>query len=504
MIENWIEIEFLKHFLVRMRPKNPEMIPLPLSRFAFNLFEVDENRLSIRGAATLRPRVWISTWLMLMVCLQNHCLGQFAAGSLAPMNQLAPMDPSWGDPYEMNTSGRPTGLLPASSVTTGVVPAAGVVNAGGGVFVGDSYATNVPPQLNAPLLASPINSPNGRGIFGGGLLGGPVLRGGPLFPQLRNRIDSRLYLRGEYLLWDVEGMDAPPLVTTSPLGTARETAAVLGETGTKTLFGGTEINDGTANGFLISGGFWINQQRTFAIESEYFALEDKDDSYNGNSNGTVILGRPYFDILAGRETAQLVSYPGLVGGSIRVAADSEFRSFLINGRVAMCPSNCSGCMQCGQRDRTDLIIGYRNLRLRDSLSFQERLTSQLANAPGTISLNERFRTTNQFHGLQLGVVHRTLLNRAWLESSIRVALGTNEQKLVVTGNTTFDEAGVVDRLPGGLLAQRTNIGSRTRDEFTMVPELSLRLGVRLSDRLNAILGYSVIYFPGGGSRCRTD
>lgn len=436
---------------------------------------------------------------------------------------------SWGDPYQMvapasasfaNSSVLSSGLGGSSALQ--IQPVGSVATAGGGLFGnGGLFAGGFAPaqsvngsfaapgfaaqttQLNAPIVASPIQG----GLFQGGLLGRAFSGARPLFPRFQNRVDSRLYLRAEYLLWDVSGMDTPALVTTSPTGTPREIAGVLGEDGTRVLFGGNELNDGTTGGFLISGGFWLNPQRNVAIESEYFRVNEQDDKFNGSSDGSVILGRPYFDILGAQESAQHIGFPDRVRGRIDLDTSSKLRSFLINGRIALCPTHGASCQQCGVQDRTDLIIGYRNLRLTDSLIANENIVSLLDNAPGSIRLSDQFRTVNQFHGLQLGLVHRANLNRAWLESTMRVAIGNNEQSLRINGNTTFDESGVVDTLPGGLYAQTSNIGAHKRDQFTMIPELGVRLGMRLSNRLHATIGYTVLYYPSvvrAGEQIDTD
>ncbi|MFU7558091.1 BBP7 family outer membrane beta-barrel protein [Roseiconus sp. JC912] len=380
----------------------------------------------------------------------------------------------------------------------------GVRQIGESIFGGSSYASPsyqiaaVPPQLNAPVtIASPVVSspavPGAQIVQGGSVYNS---YGGftPLFPGLRNQIDTRLYLRGEYLLWDVSGMGSPVLVSTSPSGTAQADAGIVGLASTSSLFGGGDLNDGSVGGYLLAGGFWITPQQTVAIESEYFQLSEENDRYRGSSGGDVILARPYFDLTTGNEAAELISFPATVGGDIRIDASSEMRSYMINMRVALC-NHGTTCVQCGDRDRTDWIIGYRNIRLRDNLQISENYNT-LGTAPSlTISRGDSFRTTNQFNGLQLGFIHRMLLRRAWLESTMRVALGNNQQNVNIAGNTTRTQSGVTDNFAGGLYALRSNSGSYQRDEFMLVPELGLKLGYRLTDRLHASLGYSVLYLP---------
>ncbi len=391
---------------------------------------------------------------------------------------------------------------------------------GGIVGSGNSnFATNGV-GINGPLINSQAANGSlggGSSLFGGGsgLLGNgpsfftrsPWFGGGRLFPGVYSRVNSRLWFTGEWLLWDTKGMETPALVTSSTTGTPRDTAAVLGEDGSSVLFGNQQINGGTVSGLRIAGGFWLTPQQDLGIEAEYFRLSEQDARFNGNSDGSVILGRPFFDIVAGQETAQLVSFPGLVSGGINIDTRTNLRSVMINGRAALCPSSGACCNQCGIPDRVDWIVGFRHTQLDDTITINESLNSLVAAAPGTIELVDRFRTTNDFNGLQLGIVHRANFRRAYIESMLRIAVGNNQQTVQINGNNTITEAGLTDVLEGGLLAQRTNIGSHKRDKFSMIPEVGVRLGWRLSERLSAKIGYSVIYFPNvvrAGDQIDTD
>ena len=314
----------------------------------------------------------------------------------------------------------------------------------------------------------------------------------PLLGSTNQTPLNRVWLGAEWLLWDVDGMDTPALVTSSSAGTAQNQAAFLGGPTTSILFGNTELNDGTVNGFRVNGGFWITPSQTFGIEGEYFRLGEQDDRYFGSSDGSTIIGRSFFDIVAGQETAQLISFPGLVSGDISVNTETDFQSAMVVGRAALCPSH--GLCQC-RRDRVDWIVGYRFMELDDVVDISENLTSQTSAAPGTIALRDRFTTDNHFHGLQLGVVHRANFRLGYLESMLRVALGNNEQTIRISGNTAITEGGVTDTFNGGLLAQRSNIGTYRRDEFVMVPEIGVKLGVRVTNFFSVSAGYMALYLP---------
>lgn len=339
-------------------------------------------------------------------------------------------------------------------------------------------------------------APAGR-WFSGGALGQLRQNGGNFMPgsyfPSPMVLSERLWVRAEYMHWWTEGMELPPLVTTSPAGTPQVDAAVLGEPGTRVLFGNERINDDSVGGLRLKAGFWLTPQGTFAIEGEYFEfLGDQDDGFRGGG-GSQIVGRPLFDPSRGIETAQLIDFDGQVSGTLGIQSSSDLRSFMINGRVALCPAGT--CNANGLADRTDWLIGYRYLDLDESLSFNENLTSEVANVPGTVVNSEAFRTRNEFHGLQLGIVHQAQFKRAYLESMLRVAVGNNSQRAQISGNTQITENGVTDSFGGAVYAQRTNIGTFDREEFTMIPEVGLTLGIHVTDWLDATVGYTVLYYP---------
>lgn len=369
------------------------------------------------------------------------------------------------------------------AVSVGTAAAQGVYPGGTAVLVNNS-------GFNDPYA---VQTANGAG---GWLGNGPLLPNiqGLGFAPAGQMLGDRLWLRGEYLYWYTDAMETPPLLTTSPAGTPQNRAGILGETGTRTLFGGP-INDGASSGFRTQAGFWVTPQRAFGIEGEYFTLLGDGDGFSASGNGAPILGRPFFDTTNDRETAQLISFPGLVNGSVGISSDTDLRSALINARAALLPTNFGVCAPCSDPDRVDWIVGYRHLQLDDRLSFSETIDSQVPGAPGTIRLNEQFATENRFNGVQLGIVYEANFRRAWLESMLRVAVGNNSQRVNISGNTSITELGVTDRFTGGLLAQTSNIGSYRQNEFTMIPEIGLKLGFRVTSCFHATVGYSMLYFP---------
>src|SRR5688572_23238391 len=104
-------------------------------------------------------------------------------------------------------------------------------------------------------------------------------------------------VRGEYLLWWSNGNPLPPLVSTSPPGTDRTEAGVLGTPGAEILFGNETIDTGARSGGRITLTRWLESYSDTGIEFVGFYVGD--DYQSGNfvreSQGDPILSRPFFN-----------------------------------------------------------------------------------------------------------------------------------------------------------------------------------------------------------------
>jgi hypothetical protein len=112
---------------------------------------------------------------------------------------------------------------------------------------------------------------------------------------------------------------------------------------------------------------------------------------------------------------------------------------------------------------------------------------------------DSFRTTNEFYGAQIGAVLEGHRNQLYADFRCTLALGDMHQTVNIAGasHVTPPTPTGVSTLVGGLLAQKTNIGSHSRDEFGIVPEIGLNVGWQFNGHLRAHIGYSILY-------CRSD
>jgi hypothetical protein len=301
-----------------------------------------------------------------------------------------------------------------------------------------------------------------------------------------------IYVRVEYLLWWVKGASTPPLVTTSPQGTPQTEAGVLGQPGTSILFGDQPVNTGARSGGRITLGGWIDP--TTRIEGSYFQLAQSVQTFGASSNGNPILAQPYFDVnpnstAAAMQNASAIAYPGAYSGSINIRSTSS----LLGADLHAIHNLSFTDFLDDRQHRLDFLFGWRYLRLRDNLAINSNVNSAelagLGVVPSTVAVSDSFGTTNNFNGVDLGMVSNYRHARWSLQTIGRMALGVTSENVNIAGSNTTAGSPV-----GGLLTQASNIGSYQRNGFAVVPQLQLMLGYDVTPRFRCQVGYDIMYW----------
>ncbi len=296
------------------------------------------------------------------------------------------------------------------------------------------------------------------------------------------------WVSAEYLLWSIESSDLPPLVTTSPAGTAPEQTGILGRPGTRTL--GGDFDDQTLSGFRVAGGWWLNAAQTAAFELSYAGLPRQNERESFSSLNHPLLARPVFDAVSGIEAAMLVAHPNLMSGDIDLSYATELHLAGALRRDRISQRSCR---------TVDTLIGFRFGSLEEALKIEQ--SSRFTTGQGqiiagtTLDLLDRFETENRFYGLLVGLdVHERL--GAWMFNARgTLSMGTNDAEVTIDGATVTSVPGDTTATSvGGLLAQQTNIGSYSRNRFAVLPELSLGLSTHLNRCWELNVGYHLLYW----------
>lgn len=308
------------------------------------------------------------------------------------------------------------------------------------------------------------------------------------------------WVSADYLLWWVKGGPIPPIVTTSNnLGDAPPGA--LGQPGTQVLYGDRPIGYGTFSGLRLGAG--IELAPGLAIEGNYFTLERRSQNFSASSdaNGSPLIGIAFFNTAIGLEDALLTANPdanrGIWTGTASVVSSTRLQGWELN---------LAGQRQgCGPWTFTALA-GFRALSLDEDLSIGNQFTPTL---PGALTFNgapvpagtllsdsDHFRTRNHFYGGQVGGRAEWQQGPFSLTIMGKIAFGATQEIITIDGSSSMAPpgGGAAVTVPGGVYAQTSNIGRYYQSAFAVVPEVGLNLGLAITERLTAKVGYSFLYW----------
>lgn len=304
------------------------------------------------------------------------------------------------------------------------------------------------------------------------------------------------WVRAEYLhLW-MNGQQAPPLVTTSLDGTARDDAGVLGLASTTTLYGGNEIGDNDRSAGRIEIGRYLGVVDGLAISASYLFTDDVTDRFSAGVGDFAILGRPFIDVSPGGvgQNAELASFPNELAGNVDVMARTSFAAADVLLR---------GVLICERDRQMEGFVGYTYLNLDDDLTISD--SKRVIGGGGglvvgtTLDELDAFSTANDFHGAALGVRSQTCYGGWSIATMLKLGLGSTRSQWTARGATTTSvplAAGGSDVVTRntGLLVQDSNRGSRSRNEFSVAPELRLLVSRRMNQDWSVNVGYHLLYW----------
>lgn len=307
----------------------------------------------------------------------------------------------------------------------------------------------------------------------------------------------RFWARGEYLFWWVKGAPLPfPLLT---LGDSAGQGA-LGQPGTRVLVGGSPLDFDPASGGRFALGAWLDDCERLGIEGNYFFLGRRatDRSFQSDGQGQPLSAIPFFQVGSGAGTNPLFTPTGAGETSTLVSAPGRFAGaavFDLTTELQGAELNAVGRVYQSDNLTVELLGGFRYLNLREGFTLD---TSSPSLPPMTdvFVTRDRFDAHNSFYGGQLGARVEYALGKASLGLAGKVALGTMQEKVSISGALITNDLngfGPLQVFPGGYLALPSNIGSYHTGRFAVVPEATLTVGYWLTARLRASVGYNFLY-----------
>ncbi len=294
----------------------------------------------------------------------------------------------------------------------------------------------------------------------------------------------------EFLFWwNTNGPDFPPLVGTGSGG-------LLG-------FGEYSLAGGVGSGIDFEGNlgirftlaYWCDHCRTMGWDMSVLTVPEFQHVFR--TDECPVIGRQFCDAFTGQESSLLVAFPGIATGNLEIVAGTQTWGIETNVYANIIDDPVIDAF------RLDVSLGFRYLALQENLNigsvtsfFRTPIPDEFAPFLGdTIQVYDSFLNRNQFYGPQLGLVYTVFGEVGDLEIRGKLAFGRTHQTNMINGTQLrTDISGQTTLTSGGLLAQPTNIGTHTKDMFTVVPELTSTMRLKLCDNLFVTLGGTFIFW----------
>lgn len=312
----------------------------------------------------------------------------------------------------------------------------------------------------------------------------------------RGPVPPQFTLGAEYLLWWVKNGPMPvSLLTAAPFNSPAFIPGALGNPDTVSVFHG--LNYPVQSGARFTGRYWFGTARQFGLEGSYFFLANKtiqQSAMGGAGPKAPFLVNPFYDVAPGQnlESANYLSGPAFIAGGATLSSNTRFQGAELNAIANSWQS---------PNARLVLLGGFRYLRLDEGMTLATTQTDPLViDFPGQfVNTLDQFSTRNNFYGGQLGGRLRLNRGRFFLATTAKVALGVNNEAVIVNGSTNTNTGPgfltpiPTTTVPGGIYAQPTNISQQSHDRFAVVPEFTLQFGVNLTRHVSAFVGYNFLY-----------
>lgn len=139
-----------------------------------------------------------------------------------------------------------------------------------------------------------------------------------------------------------------------------------------------------------------------------------------------------------------------------------------------------------------LLAGFRYINLHEILNLNDAVYG-ISTLPtnSVLNINDNFSTKNKFYGLQIGTRSNLSYNKFFININTTIALGDNFQKLGISGQTNINNKTILQ--PIGLFTEPSNIGNFNRNQFAFVPEIKVKVGYQLTNKLHSFITYNCLY-----------
>jgi len=266
------------------------------------------------------------------------------------------------------------------------------------------------------------------------------------------------------------------------------TNIIVGTPATQIYLGGQDLSVGVTAGGKIAGSYVLSDHT--ALEGNFLFVPDRSTTRSISSTGqigSVDLIVPYLDANTNQENGTQISFAPIYSGSATEKYTVGMLGAEVNAALAFSHSGTWTVEGLG---------GVRYWRLHETLSFATSSPFIAPFPPGTWNTLDQFATADNFYGLQGGLRAVYDGGKFFGTGVVKVALGAMVQSVDISGSLVTDEFsadGSLQKFLGGYFALPSNIGNYSRAAFSVMPEVDIRIGYRVTPTLSILVGYSFLY-----------
>ncbi len=331
--------------------------------------------------------------------------------------------------------------------------------------------------------------------------------------QATSRVDDeepnpdayRVWLRLEYLLWQLQRTPLPSALVTNggPVN-----LGVIGAADTNILYGGSQ-DYGLMSGSGLAGGLWFDADSRIGIEGSFFLFGSRSEYFNASAPAGGVLSLPFTSVTGNVPTPTVLNL-----ATPSTTLPTQFGSVNIENDIRFLGGNLDFVIVPYRNSFFELnfLGGFTSVYLKEDLYQNYSTTTTSASSIAgttttttmTSQVHDTFSTQNIFYGSDLGVRGIFRWRPFFLELTGRLALGENDQIVDIAGQSTNNITNVsVGKINStttssttsntGFLAQSSNIGNYSRNSFCLMPQGQVRVGVDLTANIKLSVGYDILY-----------
>jgi hypothetical protein len=297
------------------------------------------------------------------------------------------------------------------------------------------------------------------------------------------------YARAEYLFWYLSGGNLPVLARTGP---ATAPIGVPGFPGETPLFGGYRPLGDPRSGVRLTFGTWLDNTRTYGVEVSGFWLDGQGVGFtDGSADGSrVVASSPFIDPTTGQASSVLISFPGVTAGSVHIGYSGR-SIWGVEGVIR-------ALLTAGPHWRLDGLVGVRCINYNEELTINETIAplGPLFVPGSTLVSSETIKTENEFNGAVIGFDLQKDHGGWTFNVRPTVAIGRMRNTTIRDGVTVISVPGTPDLvLPGGTYNLTSNLGEVDSQDWTVIPQIDLRVSKTIWECVRLSVGYSALYIP---------